>query len=378
MINELDALYKIKSLSGCGTAADQELLSPIFTSISQKKCTKSEMPDIYGDGFGIEHTEVSPFYESRKKGSSYKRFNKTIKDSLRRLDLPLFEYQYLDLSLFLDKLGVRKKSRLTENTTKAIEEKSKKFIKYAHFKLNGLWLSFPNYISIEEDATLFLLQESIYKSLIKSPFDFFFYGNEHVTHVVTKGELIRQYDITDPVENCVLTLNSVDEFPIFQIKCKELPEHLNSANVEIGLDHHFQFLHITSDIKVLHCSRLFLTSDYVSHEEPKARLFSDDIELRVNFWSEENESFKINFSSNDFSGELITDFKSKFSMNFAGFIMGPGEMIALSSSQLDDSLKQRLFTGVKRFIVYSEGFYNIYVSPPYMKADIKFQHSHVS
>lgn len=378
MINELEALYKIKAFSGCGTAADQELLSPIFISISQKNCIKSEMPDIYGDGFGLEHTEVSPFYESRKKGSSYKRFNQIIKDSLRKLDLPLFEYHYLDISLFLDKLGVREKSRLAENTTKAIEEKSKKFLKYAHFELNGLWLSFPNYISIGENPALFLLQESIYKSLIKSPFDFFFYGNEHVTNVVTKSELIRQYQKNEPVENCVVTLISADEFPIFQIKCKELPDHLKSANVKVGLDHPDNFFNITNDINVPHCTRLFLTSDYVSNEEPKARLFSDDIELLVNFWSEENGSFRINFSSNYFSGELITDFNNKFSMNFTDLTMRPDEMIKIPSSQLNDSVKQRIFTGVKRFIVYSEGFYNIYVSPPYIKADMKFQYGEAS
>ncbi len=137
MINELEALYRIKTIKGTGNKNDQKLLMPIIDQISKRTCENSEMPDICGDGFGLEHTEISPFYRHRKKGDSYQRFKKIFDESMNKIDLPIFEFHYLDLLSFKNKLGISQINCFTENTVKAINEKSNKFKKI--YSLRTKW-----------------------------------------------------------------------------------------------------------------------------------------------------------------------------------------------------------------------------------------------
>lgn len=371
MINELEALYRIQAIKGIGNKSDQKLLLPVIEQISQKICKDSEMPDIYGDGFGLEHTEISPFYRHRKKGDSFQRFKNIFKENINSVDLPLCEFYYLDLPSFTKKLGISSNNCFMENTVKAINEKSNKFLKYTHYEINGLWLSFSNDLSFTKHEPIhFLLQEPIYQALMDSPFEFFLFGNEYLTTIISKEEIEHQYEIKESNSSYILTLTESDTFPLFQIKCKALPKHMESERIEMGGDLQDGLYKICDDINIPHFSRLFIKSEHDCNQPPLVKFFSDDVELDVIKWSEDRGTYEIIFTSPHLSGQLTTDFKDKVNLSFKDLSVDKGETIKGLPSQHDDTAKQKILSGTKRFFLYSERFVNIYTTPPFIVGDL--------
>lgn len=360
MNQETRVLYKIKKFLGYGSLEDKELLSSIIETISNKKCISGECPDIRGGNFGIEHTKVSPFLRS-KKGDNFKRFDSLMKESLRKIDLPYFEYYYLDIELFTKKLGIEKNSNFAKNISESILEKSKKFKKYEKFEINGLWLEVPEYLFFfEKETLLYLIQDDIYNSIIESPFDFFLFGNESITHVFTKNELLRLYKNNTSINRFLVT--AIEHFPFFQIKCKEIIQELKEQDVKMGCDE-AQIIRISNDMYIPHSKKMFIVFGIDDNKQfSNAKLFSDNIELKVDSWSMKENTFIINFALDLVQGVLETDFKHMSNLNFK-INLEAGESINFQKTDYKDSIKQKIFTATKRFFLYNESKYEIYISP---------------
>ena len=137
-LSELDKLVSIQNFYTAN--AENKYIGEIINQIMQGNAVEREVPDIGGYEFGIEHTEISPFYRHKKKGDSFRRFQKSMSESKRIIELDIFDIFFLDLTIFFQKLGIKNRSQFKENIIQAIKEKSKKFEAYEHFKHNGLWL----------------------------------------------------------------------------------------------------------------------------------------------------------------------------------------------------------------------------------------------
>ncbi|MBV1908926.1 MAG: hypothetical protein KUG78_06355 [Kangiellaceae bacterium] len=371
MKDELKHLYQAKSINYFEKQKHietDEYVINIVDEITGKNCQSREKPDISGTNFGIEHTEVYPFKKGRK-GDTYKKLEaeNIISDSVREIKLDEFEITFVDFHLFLENLGIYKKSEFKENIVSSIEEKSKKFVNFDKFEKNGIWLEFPEYISFPNGSgsTSYFMQDEVYSSMISSPFDFFVYGNQKGYLVISKNKLIELKPFVNVEKdiNLDLSCNPQTEFNPCVVRYKGKGKINATITAEINRDLYL----IAEDVCSIHMSHIKVMIDGRDESDEKIYLYSDDVELEVKTWEKVDSNFIIKYSREGFSGEFVTDFTNKVESKFNS-VFKKGDTIKVRTSQYDDNDRQKVFSGIKRFVIDKGNSIDIYITPsPYVE-----------
>lgn len=371
MKDELEHLYQAKSIKYFekkGHIETDEYVKKIVDEIGNKNCQSTEKPDISGPNFGIEHTEAYPFKKS-KKGDAYKRLEaeSMISDSVRVIKLNEFDISFIDFQMFLEKLGIYKKSEFRENIISSIEEKSKKFLESKTFEKNGIWLEFPEYISFPNggSSTSYFMQDEIYNSMINSPFDFFLYGNQKEYLVISKIKLTELKSCVKVEKNLNLDFSCNPETKfnpcIFKYKGEE------KIKIVMIFDMNQDLYFIAEDICSIHISHIKLKIEGRTESDTQVYLYSDDIELEVKGWKKVGSDFVIKYDHPECSGEVRTDFIDKIDGHINAKFK-KGDTIKIRASQHNDNDKQKIFSGTKRFVIDKGNSIDIYITPsPYIE-----------
>jgi len=370
MKDELKHLYQAKKIvffEKQGHIETDDYVIKIVDEINSKACQSREKPDITGSNFGIEHTEVFPFKKS-KKGDNYKKLEaeNIISENVRVIKLDEFDIEFIDIHVFLEGLGIYEKSQFKENIISSIKEKSKKFVQFDQFEKNGVWLEFPNYISFpsEKSSTSYFMQDEIYNSMINSPFDFFVYGNQKGYLVISKNKLVELKSCVKIERNINLDLSSNPESDFNPCRFRYKGEEKIRLKMIPSINKDLYF--IAKDIGFIHMSQMRIEIENRSESDEKVYLFSDDIELNVKEWKRIDSDFIIKYDLQDISGEIKTDFSSKVEINVDSKFK-KGDTINVRASQLNDDKRQKIFSGVKRFIIDKGNSIDINITPsPYV------------
>ncbi|TFH91765.1 hypothetical protein [Vibrio ouci] len=339
---EFDKLKSIKNIYYANI--EKTFLKDISIEFKKGFAVDSEMPDIQGISFGLEQTEVSPFFRHKRKGDTYRIYNRVMRESQRVIEFDTFSFNYIELPMFFKKLRVQQRSNLIENIVGAVQEKSEKFKKYKHFKHNGLWIEYPYNISFPKEGLLgYFMQDEIYNALIDSPFDFFVLGNAESVLFITKETLI---EAKPEVKTCdTFLLTDRDDFTQAYFKSKKAQQviMLGSALPDS--------IPVSKDILMAHIYKMELQFPKEKERQVQASLYSDDLKLALDELTVADGIYKLTFTQDGLYGVVQTDFKKQFEFSFGNIPFEAGEQISLHASQYDDSDKQKLLTGTKRLIL---------------------------
>ncbi len=359
VMSELEKLTSIPKLYS--VEQDLESVKKIPEKIREGICVDREMPDIGGDGFSIEHTEVFPFFRS-SKGDSFKRYQSAIQESKRVIEFEKFDVYYQDFPTFLKKLGILARSQFKENIIQAIKEKSKKFEKYEHYEINGLWLEFPEYISFPNlNSTAYLLQDDIYEVLMDCPFDFFAYGNTQGLLFISKDCLSKMKPGYSICEHFFLEINNGKDFMIFEAKAKE--KIVETPHVQLRVDARKDVYFVTEDMCIRHMYHFQVTFQDAKETQLVASLYCDDLIADVTSFEEDDGTYKVSFICEGIDGKLETNFQDVLNFSFSNLPFEAGEKLSLHVSQHNDKNKQKIFTGIKRLVLDRGNTIDIYVTP---------------
>lgn len=361
--DQLSELSKLKYIPNIYTLNNEDdFIKEVIQQVRQESCIEREMPDIEGSNFGIEHTEISPFYRNKNKGDSLRRYRRTIANSKRTIQFEPFDFYFLDLVAFLRKLGVQNESKLPENTIRAIKEKSMKFNKYEHFEHNGLWLDYPPFISFPNSNTLgYFLRDDIYQTLVNSPFDFFIIGNPRAAFILSKENLIKIKPAIKLEQYFIIDNHNQHELMTLGAKAKK--KGSIELTCQVLKDHVF----VTSDICFSHIWHVRFNLPHESKKNTEIKLYCDDLPASIHSLKEDNGLFDFSFNCEGFEGQIITDFHNSLNFTFNKVRMEAGESISLLSSQYNSPTKQKVLAGIKRLVFDQGNQIDIYISPPFSK-----------
>ncbi|HCG7109429.1 TPA: hypothetical protein NJ338_003233 [Vibrio parahaemolyticus] len=355
---ELDKLISIPNIYVANP--DHGYIRDITNHIKNGEGIEREMPDIGGDGFGIEHTEISPFYRHKKKGDSFRRFKRSITESKRIIELESLYIHYLDLPIFFKKLGIQNRSQFKENIVSAIKEKSKKFKTYEHFKHNGLWLDYPPYISFPDSNVLaYFLQDEVYDALLESPYEFFILGNANAVIFVSKDLLKQVKAELQPSNHFFFENYSQKKFSVLDVVIKKAQR--------IGIDAYAQNLlpFVLEDMCIYHIPRIQISLPDKDESPVTASLYCDDLPATITSWNKVNGVFSVTYVCDGIEGQLETDFQFDLRFSFAGVPFHEGETMSLHVSQHNAKNKQKVMTGIKRLILDYGNSVEIYTTSPH-------------
>lgn len=339
---EFDKLKSIKNIYYANI--EKTFLKDISIEFKKGFAVDSEMPDIQGISFGLEQTEVSPFFRHKKKGDTYRIHNRVMRESQRVIEFDTFSFNYIELPMFFKKLRVQQRSNLIENIVWAVQEKSAKFKKYKHFKHNGLWIEYPYNISFPKEGLLgYFMQDEIYNALIDSPFNFFVLGNAESVLFITKETLIEAKPEVKTCDTFLLTDRNDFTQAYFTSKKAQQVIMLGSALTDA--------IPVSKDILMTHIYKMELQFPEEKEHQEQASLYSDDLELALDGITIADGIYKLTFTQDGLYGVVQTDFKKQFEFSFGNIPFEAGEQISLHASQYDDSDKQKLLTGTKRLIL---------------------------
>lgn len=339
---ELDKLKSIKNIYYANI--EKTFLKDISTEFKKGSVVDREMPDIQGINFGLEQTEVSPFFRHRKKGDTYRVHNRVMRESQRVIEFDSFSFNYIELPMFFKKLRVQQRSNLIENIVWAIQEKSEKFKKYNHFEHNGLWIEYPYNISFLNGGILdYFMQDEIFNALVDCPFDFFVLGNAETVLFITKETLI---EAKPEVKTCdAFLLTDRDDFTQASFKCKKAQQVIMSGSALPDA------IPVSKDMFMMHMYEMELQLPEEKERQVRASFYSDDLKLALNGITITDGVYKLTFTHDGLYGEVQTDFKKQFEFSFGNIPFEKGEQFSLHASQHNDSDKQKLLTGTKRLIL---------------------------
>lgn len=339
---ELDKLKSIKNVYYANIG--NTFLQDISNEFKKSSAVDSEMPDIHGISFGLEQTEVSPFFRHRKKGDTYRVHNRVMRESQRVIEFDSFSFNYIELPMFFKKLRVQQRSHFIENIVGAIQEKSKKFKKYKHFEHNGLWIEYPYNISFPKEGMLgYFMQDEIYKALIDSPFDFFVLGNAETVLFITKETLI---EAKPEVKTCdTFVLMDRDDFTPASFKCKKALQIIMRGSVLTDA------IPVSKDIFMMHMYEMELQFPEKKEHQVRASLYSDDLKLTLDGIAITDGMYTLTFTHDGLYGVVQTDFKKQLEFSLRNIPFEKGEQLSLHASQYNDFDKQKLFSGTKRLIL---------------------------
>ncbi|MZI94073.1 hypothetical protein F9817_12810 [Vibrio sp. CAIM 722] len=358
-MSELEKLISIPKLYS--VEQDLEPVKIIPEKIRAGICVNREMPDIGGEGFSIEHTEVFPFFRS-SKGDSFKRYQSAIQASKRVIEFEKIDVYYQDFPTFLKKLGILARSQFKENIIQAIKEKSEKFKKYERYEINGLWLEFPEYISFpNSDSTAYLLQDDIYDVLLDCPFDFFAYGNAQGLLFISKDFLSKMKSGYPICQHFFLEINNGKDFMVFEAKAKE--KIVETPHVEFRVDALKDMHFVTEDMCIRHMYHFQVNFKNAKETQLVASLYCDDLVADVTSFEEGDGTYKVFFKCEGIDGKLETNFQDLLNFSFSNIPFEAGEKISLHVSQHNDKNKQKIFTGIKRLVLDRGNSIDIYITP---------------
>ncbi|EKA5860751.1 hypothetical protein OKZ58_002463 [Vibrio alginolyticus] len=365
--DQLCELDKLKSIPNIFILnPEQEYIREIALQIRKGNGVEREMPDIGGEGFGIEHTEVFPFFR-HKKGDNFRRFKTSIAESKRTIPFDSFELFYLDLPSFFKKLGILSRSQFKENIVHAIKEKSNKFEKYEHFKFNGLWLDYPAYISFPESNVLaYFMQEDIYNALNESPFDFFIIGNANTAAYISKSTLNKLNLDMQPINHFYLGDCDQKDFTVFTVRAKKAQRmRIGFGDVKNGM------VLASEDMYIRHVSHIHISLPDAKRKPVETRLYFDDLLAEVTSLDKDVGVINITFVCEGIEGELDMNFEGNLCFSLSNIPLEVGETMSLHVCQHDEKSKQKIITGIKRLVLDYGNKIDIYITPPHDKLNLE-------
>ncbi|GAB1623217.1 hypothetical protein AAOGI_32670 [Agarivorans albus] len=268
-------IEKLKSINNVHFVnLEKSFLKDIGAEFKKGVAVDSEMPDIQGISFGLEQTEVSPFFRHKRKGDTYRIHNRAMRESQRTIEFDSFSFNYIELPMFFKKMRVQQRSNFVENIVGAIKEKSEKFKKYKHFQHNGLWIEYPYNISFPKEGMLgYFMQDEIYNALVDCPFDFFVLGNAETILFITKETLV---EAKPEVKTCdTFTLMDRDDFTPASFKSKKAQKIVLGAKVLKGA------IPVSKDIFMMHVPEYEVRFPEEKERQVRASLYSDDLKLTL-------------------------------------------------------------------------------------------------
>lgn len=339
---ELDKLKSIKNIYFANI--EKTFLQVIRNELKKGSAVDNEMPDIQGISFGLEQTEVSPFFRHKRKGDTYRIYNRVMRETQRVIEFDSFLFHYIELPMFFKKLRVQQRSHFIENIVGAIEEKSEKFKKYKHFEYNGLWIEYPYNISFPKEGMLgYFMQDEIYNALVDCPFDFFVLGNAQTVLFITKETLI---ELKPKVKTCnTFVLTDRDDFSSASFESKKAQQIIINGSVLTDA------IPVSKDIFMGHMYQMELQLPEEKEHQLKASLYSDDLKLTLDGITITDGIYTLTFTHGRLYGVVLTDFKKLFEFSLENIPFEKGEQFSLHASQHNDSDKQKLLTGTKRLIL---------------------------
>lgn len=339
---ELDKLKSIKKIYFVNI--EKTFLHVIRNELKKGYAVDNEMPDIQGISFGLEQTEVSPFFRHKKKGDTYRVYSRVMRESQRVIEFDSFYFNYIELPMFFKQLRVQQRSNFIENIVGAILEKSEKFKKYKQFEHNGLWIEYPYNISFPKEGMLgYFMQDEIYYALIDCPFDFFVLGNAQTVLFITKETLIEAKPEVKTCDTFVLT--DRDDFTTASFESKK------SQKIIMNWRALTDAIPVSKDMFMMHVYEMELQLPEEKERQLQASLYSDDLKLTLVGITITDGVYTLTFTHERLYGVVRTDFKKLFEFSLENIPFEKGEQFSLHASQHNDSDKQKLITGTKRLIL---------------------------
>ncbi len=124
---------------------------------------------------------------------------------------------------------------------------------------------------------------------------------------------------------------------------------------------------IAEDIYSIHVNHIKIKIEDRAESDAQIYLYSDDIELEVKDWEKVGSDFIIKYDHPDISGAIRTDFINKIESKMNAEFR-KGDTIKIRASQYNDNDRQKVFSGIKRFVIDKGSSIDIYIAPsPYVE-----------